>query len=56
MKAAIVSELERQAVLLRKKAAKASARKDIGGAIAYRDAARSLVGRAQRVKRSRTHR
>lgn len=53
MKTAIVSELTRQAVLLRKKAAKASARRDIGGALAYRDAARSLVGRAKRVKKAR---
>lgn len=53
MKAAIVSELKRQAFLLRKKAAKASARRDIGGALAYRDAARSLIGRAMRVRRQR---
>ena len=53
MKAAIVSELERLAYLMRKRAAKASARKDIGGALAYRDAARALVGRAGRVRRSR---
>jgi hypothetical protein len=52
MKAAIVSELKHQAVLLRKKAAKASARKDINGALAYRDAARSLIGRAKRVRKA----
>ena len=66
MKAAIVSELKHQALMMRKKAVRSSAEAKanrgtnerrwlllVGEAIAYRDAARSLIGRAKRVRKTR---